>query len=96
MKKKTDHMTRYTAWCECWDDIVTFNRLARKTFGVQFAPEIRECWHKGEHNPGYGFKITWRVDPRFARITPAAIRQMCEGLEYGYHIQDSLKVKAAR
>ena len=96
MKKKTDHMTRYTSWCQCWDDIVAFNNQARKTFGVQFAPEIQECWLDGEHNPGYGFEITWRVDPRYDSITPDAIKQMCEGLAYGHHIQDNLEVEAAR
>ena len=87
-------MTQYTAQVEAWKDAVDFNTLAEQTFGVQFAPEITEITIDGEHSPMYGYDISWGVNDAYAkRITMRKIKKMCDQLEYGHHIADSITQK---
>ena len=89
-----DTFLKYTSWCQAWDDIVDFNNQAKKTFGTQFAPLIDECKIDGQHGPMYGYNITWGVHPGLQqKITMTKIKNMCDELEYGHHIVDSIKAE---
>lgn len=85
-------MKQYTARVQAWQDAVDFNSLAELTFGVQFHPEITEFLIDGEHSPMYGYNIRWGVNAAYAkRITMRKIKRMCDQLEYGHHIADSIE-----
>jgi len=90
-------MKQYTARVQAWQDAVDFNSLAEKTFGVQFHPEITQCLIDGKHGPMHGYWLRWWVNAAYARkITLRRIVKMCDQLEYGHHIADSIEAKQVK
>ena len=90
-------MKQYTARVQVWKDAIDFNSLAEKTFGVQFHPEITAVLIDGKQDPMYGWYITWWVNEAYAKkITLKSIIKMCDQLEYGHHIIDSIEEKQVK